>query len=503
VTVEIQPQPQSSTPVRVLIVEDDLVDRMACRRAFRAAGGYQLLEADTGQQGLAMALSGQADCVLLDYNLPDLTGLEFLAGLAASRPGGDAPPVMMLTGADSATVAAEAMRRGARDYLVKDADGRYLELLPAGIERMLREQCLRADKQQAEARFRTLVEQIQAVSYVARTGPQSGLDYVSPQIRLLGYTPEEWLADPGLLRACMHPDDRERAWAGVSASRAGALPLRLEYRLLPRGGGELWVRDQADPVPGTGGTGPGAAVLQGILIDISASKAAEQALRRSQEELRRLAAHQERIKEEERKRIAQEIHDELGGLLTGIRAYILVAQERALAAGSMPEPLLADTADLVQTAIETVRRVITDLRPSVLDQLGVWAALEWYAGQVALRAGLHCTCEIDPRAAALELDAERSTMLFRIVQEALTNVVRHAGASAARVEARREADALCVTVSDNGQGIAAEGLLRRESWGILGMHERSRSFGGELAISGGAGGTVLTLRLPLQEDNHG
>ena len=473
----------SAAPVRVLIVEDDLVDRMACRRAFRAAGTYQLLEAETGQQGLAMALAGEADCVLLDYNLPDLTGLEFLAGLAASRPGGDAPPVMMLTGADSATVAAEAMRRGARDYLVKDAEGRYLELLPAGIERMLREQRLRAEKQQAEVRFRTLVEQIHAVSYVAGTGPEAALEYVSPQIRLLGYTPEEWLADPDLPRARMHPDDRERAWAQVCASRAGASALRVEYRLLPRFGGELWVRDQADPVPGSAGAGPGAAVLQGLLIDITASKAAEQALRQSQEELRRLGAHQERIKEEERKRIAQEIHDELGGLLTGIRAYILVAQERAVAAGREPEPLLADTADLVQTAIETVRRVITDLRPSVLDQLGVWAALEWYAGQVALRAGLRCVCSIDARAAELELDADRSTMLFRIVQEALTNVVRHADATEARVEVLRAPDGLRLTVSDNGKGIGAEGLLRRESWGILGMHERSRSFGGELSIN--------------------
>ena len=114
----------SAAPVRVLIVEDDLVDRMACRRAFRAAGTYQLLEAETGQQGLAMALAGEADCVLLDYNLPDLTGLEFLAGLAASRPGGDAPPVMMLTGADSATVAAEAMRRGWRTPAPRPVRGR-------------------------------------------------------------------------------------------------------------------------------------------------------------------------------------------------------------------------------------------------------------------------------------------------------------------------------------------------------------------------------------------
>ncbi|WP_228892672.1 hybrid sensor histidine kinase/response regulator [Pseudoduganella aquatica] len=492
-----KPNTAATEPVRVLIVEDDMVDRMACRRAFRAAGAYALLEAETGQQGLELALSGQVDCVLLDYNLPDLTGLEFLASLAKLAGGeGAAPPVMMLTGADSATVAAEAMRRGARDYLVKDTDGRYLELLPAGIERMLREQRLRLDKQQAETRFRTLVEQIHAVSYVAGTGACGALQYVSPQIRmLLGYTPEEWLADSGLLRARMHPDDRDAAWAEVCACRSAARALRVEYRLLPRGGGELWVRDQADPVPG-----PNGPVLQGILIDISASKAAEQALRQSQDELRRLGAHQERIKEEERKRIAQEIHDELGGLLTGIRAYILVAQERAVAAGSTPEPLLADTADLVQSAIETVRRVITDLRPSVLDQLGVWAALEWYADQVALRAGLRCVCRIDAQAAALELDADRSTMLFRIVQEALTNVVRHAQATQATIDVACEPGALRLTVSDNGKGIAAEGLLSRESWGILGMHERSRSFGGQLAITGGPDGTVLMLRLPLEEN---
>jgi two-component system sensor histidine kinase UhpB len=358
---------------------------------------------------------------------------------------------------------------------------------------MLREQRLRTEKQQAEVRFRMLVEQIRAITYVAAPGAEGRLQYVSPQIRTLGYTPEQWLADPGLQQACMHPDDREHAWEAVRASRASSSALCIEYRLMARDGSVLWVCDQADLV--AGGTAP---FIQGILVDITASKEAEQALRQSQEELRRLAAHQERIKEDERKRIAQEIHDELGGVLTGIRAYILVAQERAAAAGRAPEPLLAETADLVQGAIEIVRRVITDLRPSVLDQLGVWAALEWYTGQVALRAGLRCDCSIAAGVAVLELDPERSTMLFRIVQEALTNVVRHAGATQARVRVARDGPALLLTVTDNGSGIAAEGLLSRESWGILGMHERSRSFGGELAIAGGPDGTVLSLRLPLE-----
>lgn len=238
--------------------------------------------------------------------------------------------------------------------------------------------------------------------------------------------------------------------------------------------------------------------------DITQRKLVERALQQSQDELRGLAAHQENIKESERKRIAQEIHDELGGLLTGIKAYISVSIERSAAAGLPADPLLADAAGLAQDAIETVRRVITDLRPSVLDQLGVWAALEWYAGQVEQRAGLHCECRIDAAAAAVELSAERSTMLFRIVQEALTNVVRHAEATQVSLTVRHEAGpdgALLLTIVDNGKGIAADGLLDRESWGIFGMHERSRHYAGKLTITGSEGrGTTLQLRLPLKEE---
>jgi signal transduction histidine kinase len=226
---------------------------------------------------------------------------------------------------------------------------------------------------------------------------------------------------------------------------------------------------------------------------------AERVLRQSQKELRELAAYQEKLKEHERTRIAQEIHDELGGLLTGIKAYISVAIERG---GEQADPLLKDAAKLAQDAIETVRRVITDLRPSVLDQLGIWPALEWYADQVAQRSGLRCSCHITADALALELDAERSTMLFRVAQEALTNVVRHADASEARLLVGRDGDYVVLRVEDNGKGIESAGLSDRESWGLFGMHERTRRFAGELNISGKAGqGTTLQLRLPLEDKN--
>jgi two-component system sensor histidine kinase UhpB len=482
-----------AAPIRVLLVEDDMVDRMACQRAFDADPDctFILIEADTGQDGLLIAEQQRPDCILLDYQLPDLTGLEFLERL--NRGSASAVPVMMLTGADNAAVAAEAIRRGALDYLVKDSDRRYLELLPVAIHRMLREQRLIDEKRQIEAKFRVLVEQIQAITYSASVGSESVMRYISPQIRLLGFTPAEWLAAPGIHAQQMHPDDRAAALAAIDASRLHGTALLHEYRMYTRDGTLMWFRDQAEAVKVDGSE----SVIQGIWVDITSLKAAEADLRQTRDAMRELAAYQENIREDERKRIAREVHDELGGLLSGIRAYISVSVERAVAAGAEPDPLLVDAAALAKDAIESVRKVITDLRPSVLDQLGVWAALEWYTGQIAHRTKLECSCVIAPALAAQELDADRSTMLFRIVQEALTNVVRHADARNVEVHADCRDGLLCVRVVDDGKGIDDSDLVNGESWGVLGMIERARHFGGELTVSGAAGhGTTLFLQLP-------
>jgi two-component system sensor histidine kinase UhpB len=484
--------------VRVLIVEDDTVDRMACRRAITKTriDDYVVFEAATGREGLQLAIECHPDCILLDYHLPDMNGLEFLSELV-----GDAEqiriPVMLLTGADSAAVLAAAIKRGARDYLGKDVDGQYLELLPAAIQRMLREQKLAEGKRQAEAKFRSLVEQIDAITYIVPLEGSGVARYISPQISMLGFTPEQWQSDPGLHVRQIHPDDREKAMQAIENSRIGGYPLRQEYRLMMSNGEILWVRDEAKAVSDESGR---KMFLQGILVDITQSKMAEQALRKSQAELRQLAGHLERIKEEERKRIAQEIHDELGGLLAGIKAYVSVYIERAARAGHPPEPLLVDAVSLADTGFQAVRRVITDLRPSVLDQLGVWAALEWYVDQIEKRSKLRCACIIEDAAAAIEPGPETSTMLFRIVQEALTNVVRHADASLVSVHVNVDGQTLKLTVQDNGSGIDSASQVNRESWGITGMGERARYFGGEVTITGNVGeGTCVTLRLPLEK----
>ncbi len=285
----------SKPQIRVLVVEDDTVDRMACRRALARDADFEFVitEAETGGEGLRLAHGQKPDCVLLDFHLPDMNGLEFLAELRNDL--GEIPvPVMMLTGADTASVAVEAMKRGAQDYLVKDVNRQYLELLPAVIQRVLRERRMLLEKQhaenklaQAEAKYRSLVEQIPAITYTAALDISGKLLYVSPQLEALGYLPEEWIAEVGALRSHVHPDDQIRAVEEFDRVRATGKPLRCEYRLLARNGAIVWFRDEASVVRDEAGN---PLFLQGILVDISESKRVEQELREHRYRLEELVA---------------------------------------------------------------------------------------------------------------------------------------------------------------------------------------------------------------------
>ena len=275
----------SKQQIRVLIVEDDQVDRMACRRALAQDNPdyeFVLYEAETGRDGLQQAHAQVPDCVLLDYHLPDMNGLEFLAELRNDL-GNTAVPVMMLTGSDNVSVAVEALKRGAQDYLVKDTNRQYLELLPAVIQRVMREQQASHEKKQmesrliqAEARYRLLVEHIPAITYTAALDEPGRLLYVSPQISMLGYAAEDWIARAGALRSHVHPDDQKLAVDAYDRVGATDKSLRCEYRLLSSSGKTHWFMDEACLVRDESGQ---PLFLQGILVDITEDKQIEEELR--------------------------------------------------------------------------------------------------------------------------------------------------------------------------------------------------------------------------------
>lgn len=280
--------------IRLLLVEDDQIDRMACKRALAQHDEYEfvLFEAETGNQGLKVAREEKIDCILLDYHLPDLTGVEFLSELAEDS--GELPmPVVMLTGSDNAMVAVDAMKLGARDYVVKGADaGDAMQWLPAVVMRALREQQAILDKtealaqlREAEAKYRCLVEQMPAITYIASLDTPGQLLYVSPQIRQLGFAPETWLdGTEGFLKR-VHAEDRETAIEAYAATYDNHAPLRCEYRLIAHSGQARWFLDEANVVRDENF---GAVCLQGILVDITLDKENAQELyyyRRRLEEL--------------------------------------------------------------------------------------------------------------------------------------------------------------------------------------------------------------------------
>ncbi|GAA4020655.1 PAS domain-containing sensor histidine kinase [Actimicrobium antarcticum] len=294
-----------------------------------------------------------------------------------------------------------------------------------------------------------------------------------------------------------HPDDREKAASILSHSLRTGTDYNREYRVV-RSNGEIRHIQTSGKIIFSSSNQP--VRLVGSWLDITEHREIEQALRNTQESLRKLGAHQEHVKENERKRIAREIHDELGTLLTGIKAYQSVAVDQARRHCTVPLDTLLEANRLADEAIGTVRRVITDLRPSVLDELGIWTAVEWVAERIAQRANLILNLDIEDHLDDNGIDAERSIALFRIVQEALTNVQKHAKATSVDVQVRLVANVLRIVIKDNGIGIAPEHVDQQESWGLIGMRERIGHFGGELHIHGGSGyGTVVSIHMPLQE----
>jgi signal transduction histidine kinase len=235
------------------------------------------------------------------------------------------------------------------------------------------------------------------------------------------------------------------------------------------------------------------------LEHINERKQAEEALRQSQEELRQLASYQERIKEDERKRIAREIHDELGQNLLALRIDISMLHARTGTTHPKLNRKVHSVLDHIDSTMKAMRAIINNLRPAVLD-LGLNAAIEWQVKEFQRRTGIECDLAMQEE--ELVVDDNRATALFRILQESLNNVLRHAQATRARIELEQVGSLLRMKVADNGIGIFPGCRRKANSFGLVGIKERISTLGGELVIETGQDrGTALTVTLPIDTVN--
>ena len=240
--------------------------------------------------------------------------------------------------------------------------------------------------------------------------------------------------------------------------------------------------------------------VQSICRDITEHKRFEEELKNSREYLRNLSMHLQSVREEERTRIAREIHDELGQALTALKIDLSWLNNK------LPEErksLLEKTGSmlkLIDSTIQTVRRISSELRPGILDDFGLAAAIEWQAEEFQNRTGIKCEVNLEPE--DIIFDQALSTTIFRIFQEAMTNVARHANATRVKVNLKEEAGMLALEVKDNGKGITEEQISSPQSFGLIGIRERAYSFEGEVKISGIPDkGTTVTVIIPLDKNS--
>lgn len=351
---------------------------------------------------------------------------------------------------------------------------------------------------ESEERLRRLLLLLPVGVFVyGGSGPRTRITFANEAAQRLVGTGEANLLGRSPLDL-IHPDSLEQVKQRLLAMQGGTTVPPLRALKIQRADGEVrLVQATAAPVTIAGQTS-----IVVILHDVTELQRAQHALKRSHADLRRLVAAQDSVQDNERKRIARELHDDLQQTLAGLKMYLVAIGEHLAQEPARAAPLLAEAIKLTSAAIDSTRRIVSDLRPQILDDLGLVPALEVLVGQFTQRTGIACYLEIQGEAGEEDLESPAvASCLYRVAQEALTNVAKHAQASTVQVRLTGAASGrLVLRIRDNGSGggISASDRRKPGSFGLLGMYERVRALGGVLHIDSQPGsGTTLEVSLPV------
>jgi two-component system, NarL family, sensor histidine kinase UhpB len=482
--------------MRILMVEDNPGDVRLLREHLledrSIAEVFQLVHVDRLMPALEFLGKNSFDAVLLDLSLPDSEGIETLMRMHIASPG---VPIVVLTNLYDEAVGLQVLHAGAQDYLVKE------EMTASLLRRSLR---YAVERKRAEVELRrseifleSIVENIPHTIFVKDAGQLRYLRFNKAGEELLGRKRQDLI---GKSDYELFPKDEADFFTG--ADRETLRNCKMvdipEEPILTKGKGMRCLHTKKIPILDENGQ---PLYLLGISEDITERKRAENQLQQSFEHLRTLSQRLDVVREEERTRIARELHDELGVRMTCMKLdlsrLLAMMRESLFPREKMEEKIRSMNAEADSTIAE-VQRLAAELRPGVLDDLGLVAAIEWQCQDFERRSGIRCLCEASFD--QIKMSPSRATAAFRICQEALTNVARHAKATFVRVLVKKSGDDVLIEIQDNGRGIPAEKLNDAGSLGLLGMKERSMAIGGRLEIAGWPGkGTTVTLRLPCQD----
>ncbi|HEX4842477.1 MAG TPA: ATP-binding protein [Limnobacter sp.] len=484
----------SDEGLRVLVVEDNDSDfELMCYRLKQGGLKYTAERVDRLEELKAKLEHEEWQVVISDHNLPGFGSEE---ALKVVRNSGLDIPFIIVSGSIGEHVAVEAMRAGADDYLMKDKMAR---LVPA-IERSLRaaneRRSLAAAEQaqrESERRFAAIAENIPGIIFQMLSGPdmpRPTVPFVSEGVlRLFGVPPRLFLENPHYFFEQFESEDAASLFELLLDPPKPGVPITWEGRLKPLAKREpRWVLLNAVAKPRGNRY-----AWDGVLLDISDRKQAEERLQNAQTELRLVTTEFEKRREEERGAIAREIHDDMGGSLTKLKADVAWLNKNTQPDAATQDKL-DDMLELIEHLLASSQRIAKDLRPGILDY-GLIAALDWLVNDFKKRCQMDASfqCNVDEA----DIDPEARTALFRILQEALTNIVKHAQATRVDVELFVTDHEISLEIRDNGKGIDNSDKLKETSFGLRGMQERVAAFGGWVDVSGAVGrGTTVMVSLP-------
>jgi len=521
--------------VNILMV-DDQPGKLLSYEAILADLGENLIQATSAKEALEKLLKTEVAVVLMDVSMPEIDGFE-LAEIIRQHPRFQKTAIIFvsavhLTDLDrlkgyqhgavdylSVPIVPEVLRAKVRVFAELHRKNRQLERLNVELEQRVvdRTQELERKAVALEQLNRDLAQKNQELDAIVHTAPDiifsrhsNGMrDYISSRFYEYTGAPVGSAVGVGWLEF-MHADDRERSLEHWLRCVQNGEAYETEYRLRNADGRYRWFRARAVPL-----RDPHGAIVKwyGTCSDIHDSKLLEQSIRENAVELermvdlrtielRRLSSRLMTMQDEERRRIAREIHDGLGQELAAAKMIL----DGILSKDSSPtmRQAAADSSTLVDRAIKQVRTISHLLHPPLLDEVGLVSALRWYLEGLSERSGIEIHLEVDPPDLG-RLKAELETAIFRIIQEALTNMFRHSGARNGRVSLTEREGNVMVTVRDDGKGIEEQIVQFRPDSvgvGIGGMKQRVTELGGRLRLANANPGTIVEVVIPSRQSQR-
>jgi two-component system, NarL family, sensor histidine kinase UhpB len=478
------------TILKLLQLEDDSTEAELIERFLRRAGlEFTTTLVSDKLEFLAAIRSGPFDAILADNSLPQFNSIDALKLL--KKEASDAA-FILVTGTVSEEFAVDIMHKGADDYILKG----NLSRLPSAITQAIEKKQMQKEKLDAQAklvnserRYRTLFQRNLAGIYQS-TADGKIIDCNNAFCKMLGYgSPAEMKK---LHSSDFHFSDEELR-NFIARVHYEKYLSNYEMTLRKKDGSPAYVIGNISLVENNE---TGIHTFEGIMIDITERKTAEEGLKEVNRELHDLSCHLQHVREEERKEIARDIHDELGQQLTGIKMDVYYLDKQIKSDDPGIRRRFSDVLRLIEATVNSVRKIATHLRPGILDDLGLVAALQWQSQELQTRFGI--TINFISDLDEIHAPAGVITGLFRIHQEALTNAARHSDAHLIQSSLRMVNDRIILQINDDGKGFDLNVMGKDKSFGLLGIKERVFVMEGQYEFTSEPGqGTSLSVSVPV------